>query len=170
MLIALPMSNTREAIWQGHQPLKGCLSVRHLPSCAAATGLFILTSHVSCEHLGQSPRLGSRVMSSVSSVTSLGGRHVWTASKLRLNITVSRHPLISSKSPNPHPLKSNSATSEIQFRTSPARGSFGFRNFKKTFQNVDTFEFFKNTPSIPWRVFKGQHHVYQRLERFVCKK
>ena len=58
MLIASPMSNTREAIWQGHQPLKGCPSVRQLPSCAAATGLFILTSHVSCEHLGQSPRLG----------------------------------------------------------------------------------------------------------------
>ena len=58
MLIASPMSNTREAIWQGHQPLKGCPSVRQLPSCAVAIGLFIFASHVRCEHLGQSSPFG----------------------------------------------------------------------------------------------------------------
>ena len=91
--------------------------------------------------------LASRVMSSVSSVTSLGGRQVGTAPKLRLNITGSRHPLISSKSPNPHPQKSNSSPSETQFGTSLSRGPFGSKTIKKHCKTMIHSTFSKKTIS-----------------------
>ena len=137
MLIPLhAMSHTREAILKGHQPLNGCPSVRQLPSCAVATGLFILASHVRCEHLGQSSPFG--VTSDVVCVISYFTRWPpsWDSLKLRLNITRSRHPLISSKSPNPHPQKSNSPPSGNPKRHLTGRSQFGSQISKKPFKTL----------------------------------
>ena len=141
MLIPLQaMPSTREAILKGHQPLKGCLSVLQLPSCAVATGLFILASHVGCEHLGESSPFG--ITSEVVCVISYFTRWPpsWDSLKLRLNIRRSRHPLISSKSPNPHPQKSNSSPSEIAIPHFTGTRSIWVQNLPKTFENADTLE------------------------------
>ena len=142
MLIASPMSNTREAIWQGHQPLKGCPSVRQLPSCAVATGLFLLASHVRCEHLGQSSPFG--FTSDVVCVISYFTRRPpgWDSPKTQIEYQRLQTLLDLIKI-------TKSATSEIQFLTlrNPIRHLIGTRpiwlqNLNKTIQNADTLDIF----------------------------
>ena len=141
------ISNTREAILKGHQPVTGCPSVRQLPSCAVATGLFILASHVRCEHLGQSSPFG--FMSDVVCVISYFTRRPpgWDSPKTQIEYHRLQTP--------PDLIKiTKSAPSEIQFLTlrnchsSPHRHEVHWapkpsKNRPQTFQNADTLNIFK---------------------------